>query len=55
MRIITLIAVVSVAMAATMDCTWSPQKGITYDLSPLTNNQADYTVYDYLGSTGNAT
>ena len=55
MRSVVLIAIVSVAMAATMDCTWSPQRGITYDLSPLRNDKQDYTIYDYLGATGNAT
>ena len=55
MRSIVLIAIVSVAMAATIDCTWSPQRGITYDLSPLRNDKQDYTIYDYLGATGNAT
>ncbi|KNB44173.1 hypothetical protein JH06_1902 [Blastocystis sp. subtype 4] len=42
-------------MAATASCNYEAQKGLTFDLSPLMNNQQDYYVYDHLGVTGNKT
>ena len=40
----TFLAVISVVMAATASCNYEAQKGLTFDLSPLMNNQQDYYV-----------
>lgn len=45
----------SVAMSASVDCTYEAGTGVTYDLNPLKNDNQDYRILDRLGATGNKT
>ena len=49
------LVMLSVAMSASVDCTYEAGTGVTYDLNPLKNDNQDYRILDRLGATGNKT
>lgn len=51
-KIFVSVVLLSMIQSMALDCTYEATDGIHYDLSPLMNNEVDYTIHDYLGATG---